>query len=158
MIWTHISAAVVAAFAMYVVMQLRIDAAEDAHKVVVLELREEHSAAAAKARDDAMTVQDIIVTQYQEAINESRKKEVTTRADAARARSDLASLRAQTAAAASRIRLPETAPSAVVEYALTANELFTECVGAYQELADTATGHAAAVELMRAAWPVVPDK
>lgn len=158
MIWTHAAAAVVAAFVTLVVMQLHIDNIESQHKVTVATLHAGYKRALAKAAEDGRLAQDTITTQYQGALNESRKREAVIRADAERARSELGSLRAYTAAAAGRIRLPETPAATVAEYALTAGELLTDCSRREQELAEKADGHAADVRTLIGAWPTLPDK
>jgi hypothetical protein len=137
------------------VAELRIDKLNSYHATAILAMRFEASERAKEAAADAQDQQREISTQYQKAINDALENQSILRADAVRARSQLASLRSQTQAAASRIAMPDTAPATIAEYATTAGELLTECSREHQELAEKADQHAASVRLMLDAWPTL---
>jgi len=149
----HIAAFAFSALALLGVQELRIDKIQANHKLAVTTLVQEHAVAAQKQKDQAIKDQAAITDNYQGALNESRIRETSLRAAAARARTAAERLRDQARTAASRIHLPQTPASAVAEYASAANELFAQCTGAYQELGEKADGHAADARTLIEAWP-----
>jgi len=153
MIATHIAALVVGAFTVLVVQQLRIDKIEARHKLAVATLVQEHETAAKKQREQALKDQARITDNYQGALNASRIRETSLRADAGHARAAAERLRKQARTAASRIHLPETAPAAIADYAVASGELLAECSRAYQELGEKADGHVSDLQTLSEAWP-----
>ena len=91
---------------------------------------------------------------YQTAVNSARDRERVLRADLVAVRDAASGLRTQAAEAARR--LAQAPAPAVLEYGIVANELFSECVDAYQDMAGKAQSHSADVRLMIDAWPVNP--
>lgn len=89
-----------------------------------------------KVKDDALT----------KANSQLRAKSV----DADRSRTELASLRDQTAN--DRLRMSKASKQAVADYAATASQLLDNCSREYQELADKAQGHAIDAGMIEA-WP-----
>lgn len=75
--------------------------------------------------------------------------------DADRSRTELASLRDQTAR--DRVRMSNATKQAVIDYAATASQLLDQCSREYQELADKADGHAIDAGMIDG-WPVMPKK
>lgn len=158
MIWTHLAAAVVGAFAVLVIQQLRIDKIEASHKLAVATLVQEHEAAVKEQREQAVKDQAHITDNYQGALNEARIRETSLRIDAGRSRAAADGLRVAARTAASRIHLPETPPATVAEFATTSGELLADCAGKYQELGEKADGHVSDLRTVTEAWPVLPPK
>ena len=100
-----------------------------------------------KALDDTIKMQRT----KDDAIKAAEQRAKTQAANAANARADADGLRAQLDGVPAR--LASATDGAVREYASAASVVFARCVGAYQELAGVADGHAADVRLMREAWP-----
>ena len=100
-----------------------------------------------KALDDTIKMQRT----KDDAIKAAEQRAAQNAAAAASARRDADGLRAQLSGVPARIA--RATDSAVREYAATASVVFVECVGAYQDLAGQADGHAADVRLMQEAWP-----
>lgn len=114
--------------------QAKIDAARA--QTAALQASKNESEKLQKVKDDALT----------KANTQLRAKSV----DADRARTELASLRDQTAS--DRLRMSQAAKQAVIDYAATASQLLDDCSRAYQELADKAQGHAIDAGMIEA-WP-----
>lgn len=148
-----IAAFVIGAFAAAGVAELRIDRLNSYHDSAIASMRFDASERRLAAEQRTRAEQSEITSKYERAINAAIENQNVLRADAVRARSQLAGLRSQVTAAASRIALPDTSPAAVAEYATTAGELLAECSRAHQELAEKADQHAASVKLMQDAWP-----
>ncbi len=100
-----------------------------------------------KALDDTIKMQRT----KDDAIKAAEQRAKTQAAAAANARADADRLRAQLDGVPAR--LASATDGAVREYASAASVVFARCVGAYQELAGVADGHAADVRLMQEAWP-----
>lgn len=98
-----------------------------------------------KARETELT------NNYLEAINEAKQREVKLAASLAAANRTADGLRVQLTEAHSR--LSAATCQTVREYAATVNELFGECVGAYQGMAGQADGHASDALMLQEAWP-----
>ena len=144
---THIAAAVLAGLLVWFIQAGRIaDADADAARYRA-EVEAEKLAGLNRLRDLEGAMND----KYQTAINQARDRERALRSDLAAVRDASAGLRAQ-AADASR-RLAQAPAPAVLEYGIVANELFSECVDAYQDMAGKAQSHSADVRLMIDAWP-----
>lgn len=54
--------------------------------------------------------------------------------------------------------LPALPPAAVLEYAAALGVVFEDCRAAYGDMAAKAAGHAADVQTLGAAWPVIPSR
>ena len=146
---THAIAALTAAGAVWVFQDARwaADVAD-----IRLSQTNEQSAAVTRARAEERAINKT----YQEALNAARTREALLRRDADRARTESDSLREQLSYAARLIA--DAPPAAVAEYATTVSGLFADCSRDYQELAGTASGHAADVRKHRGAWPVTPPE
>jgi hypothetical protein len=118
-------------------------------------MQAQHAAERAQDQADARAAETHFNTQYQEALNEARTREIALRRarDAARAESD--GLREQLSDAARRIA--DAPPAAVAEYATTVGELLAVCSRERAAFAAAADGHAADVRTLTAAWPVNPN-
>lgn len=101
------------------------------------------------------TLTETITTKYQEALNESRTREITLRRNVAVAVRESDGLREQASEAARRIA--EAPPASIAEYATTVSGLFADCSRDYQEMAGKASGHAADVRTLVEAWPVTKE-
>ena len=150
---THLAAALLGAALAVGASAFVVDNERTQHRAAILQIESTAQAAALAAADTAREQQREISTQYQKAINDAIKHQNILRADAVRARNQLASLRSQTQAAASRIAMPDTPTAAVAEYGIAAGELLADCGREYIELAEKADGHVATVRMMRDAWP-----
>ncbi len=100
-----------------------------------------------KALDDTIKMQRT----KDDAIKAAEQRAKTQAAAAANARADADRLRAQLDGVPAS--LASATDGAVREYASAASVVFARCVGAYQELAGVADGHAADVRLMLESWP-----
>ena len=98
---------------------------------------------------------ETITAKYQEALNESRAREVILRHNVAVAVRESDGLREQASEAARRIA--EAPPASIAEYATTVSGLFADCSRDYQEMAGKASGHATDVRTLVEAWPVMKD-
>ncbi len=96
-----------------------------------------------------------INTKYQEALNAARTREALLRRDRDHLRAVSDGLREQSADAARR--LASAPPAAVLEYATAVNAVYDDCRAAYGDMAAKAAGHAADVQTIGAAWPVIPS-
>ena len=108
-------------------------------------------AADARVRQAEKTIN----TNYQEALNAARTREALLRRDLDQLRAVADSLREQSADAARR--LASAPPAAVLEYATALRVVFEDCRAAYGDMAAKASGHAADVQTLGAAWPVIPS-
>lgn len=93
-------------------------------------------------------------TRYQEALNEARTHESLLQAELDRLGVVSDGLRTQAADAARR--LAGAPPAAILEYATALNVVHDDCRAAYAGMAAKAAGHAADVQTLRDAWPVIP--
>ena len=145
---TSFVAAIVAAAAAWAFQDARYTAelAEQAltHKTAELD-------AVSRVRSDERA----ITKTYQEALNAARIRENTLRRDVAAAGAQSDGLREQAAEAARR--LAAAPPAAVLEYATALGVVFEDCRAAYADMAAAAAGHAADVQTLGAAWPVIPS-
>ena len=89
--------------------------------------------------------------QIQQAITARDAQIKRVQADADGARAAAGSLRQQLAA--SRGRIAQVAPAAVVDYADTVADILGECTARYTEVARAADGHAADADALMRAWP-----
>lgn len=110
-----------------------------------------------KALDKLHTDQQIIVAQYQGALNDSRQELANANRNVAAARRESDSLRNQALFAARALADATTPDSSIREYAVTVNGLFSNCQRDYQEMAAVAQGHAVDVKTLIAAWPTLPN-
>ena len=83
--------------------------------------------------------------------NEADLRIKTLQANATVARAESVSLRS--ALAAARSALSSATADSVRNYAAALSVVFDQCVGAYQELASKADGHASDTQLIMSAWP-----
>ena len=118
-------------------------------------LRTDHQKAADAQRVQADTDQTHITTKYQGALNDARLREAALLRSVAVARAQSDGLRHQARTAARLINLPETAPSAVAQFATASAELLADCSAAYTELAAEADGHVSTIRVMQDAWPTL---
>lgn len=95
-----------------------------------------------------------VAQEYQDALNESRAREVAQRSSLASARAQSERLQHQLADA--KTRLAQAPVATVIDYTLAANAVLDDCRRAYEDMAATATGHAADVRTLIEAWPVAP--
>ena len=114
------------------------------------QIADERSAAGRRV----LAVERSINEKYQGVLNEARQKQAVLQAAADRAGRERDGLRKQLSAAEQRFA--DAAPSALIEYASTVNQLFGQCSERYTELAARADGHATDAATCRAAWPVIP--
>ena len=114
-------------------------------------IQAQHATALASANQKALDDTIKMQRAKDEAIKAAEQRAKTQAANAANARADADRLRAQLDGVPAR--LASATDGAVREYASAASVVFARCVGAYQELAGVADGHAADVRLMREAWP-----
>jgi hypothetical protein len=115
--------------------QAKIDAANAV--TVAVQAAKTESEKLQKAKDDALTKANIQL--------------LAKTVDADRSRTELASLRDQSAS--DRLRMSKAAKQAVIDYATTASELLDNCSREYQQLADKAQGHAIDAGMIDG-WPV----
>ena len=114
-------------------------------------IQAQHATALASANQKALDDTIKMQRTKDNAIKAAEQRAKTQAANAANARADADRLRAQLDGVPARVA--RATDSAVREYASAASVVFARCVGAYQELAGVADGHAADVRLMREAWP-----
>jgi preprotein translocase subunit SecF len=116
----------------------------------VAKLKAQYAAAALTDEREARATESRRSTNVQEAQNAAAKSAQSARAAAAAARTESRGLRDDLAAA--RLAAGES-PAACDQHADTVGRLFDQCSGAYQELAETAQGHANDVKMLIQAWP-----
>ena len=117
----------------------------------IADIQAQHATALARANQKALDDTIKMQRTKDEAIKAAEQRAKTQAANAANARADADSLRAQLDGVPARIA--SATDSAVREYAHAASVVFAECVRSYQELAGKADGHAADARLMLDAWP-----
>ena len=122
-------------------------------KIEAMKLATSNEVIEALRRNKVLT--ETITAKYQEALNESRAREVSLRRNVAVAVRESDGLREQASEAARRIA--EAPPASTAEYATTVSGLFADCSRDYQEMAGKASGHAADVLTLVEAWPVMKD-
>ena len=88
---------------------------------------------------------------FNKGMNDASKREAVLRSHIADAVSESHGLRQQLKVASSRAT--GATNEALVDYARTVNELFTDCTGKYQELAAKADGHAIDAVKLSDTWP-----
>lgn len=113
-----------------------------------------HAQAATLASEETARKFRAITTQYEGALNDSRKREADLRRHVAAARTESDGLR--DAIYAFRAKLPNASAATVAVAADTAAELLGACVNEYQDVAAAADGHANDARLMLDAWPSQP--
>lgn len=152
---THLAAAGLAAVLVWQFQGARLgaDLAEARADAVGEKLAVSTAQRAADAR--VRSAEQAINTNYQEALNAARTREALLRRDLDQLHAVSDSLREQSADAARR--LASAAPAAVLEYATAVNAVYDDCRAAYGDMAAKATGHAADVQTLGAAWPVIPS-
>ena len=91
------------------------------------------------------------VERYQAAIAERENALAAARAAAGKSAAAAASLRGQLAA--SRGRIAQVAPAAVVDYTDAVADVLGECAARYRGVAEAADGHAADATALMRAWP-----
>lgn len=150
---THVAAAGLAAFLAWSYQSARLGAelAEARLETTTQQLEVSTAQRAADAR--VRLAEKTINTNYLEALNAARTREALLRRDLDQLRTVSDSLREQSADAARR--LANAAPTAVLEYAAALGVLFEDCSAAYGDMAAKASGHAADVEQLISAWPVI---
>ncbi len=148
MIYTHVAAFLaglsVAAASTWHVQAWRYDAQ-------IAGIKTAHAQAATLASEEAARNFRAITTQYEGALNDSRKREADLRRNVAAARNESDGLR--DAIYAFRAKLPNATAATVAVAADTAAELLGACSAEYQDVAAAADGHAADARLMHEAWP-----
>ncbi|MEJ8294148.1 hypothetical protein WKI45_15060 [Delftia tsuruhatensis] len=152
---THLAAAGLAAVLAWSYQGARLgaDLAEARAAAVGEKLAVSTAQRAADAR--VRRAEQSINTNYQEALNAARTREALLHRDLDQLRAVSNSLREQSADAARR--LASAPPAAVLEYATALNAVYDDCRAAYGDMAAKAAGHAADVQTLGAAWPVIPS-
>ena len=117
-------------------------------------ISQKHATALASANQKALDDTIKMQRAKDEAIKAAEQRAAKNAAAADSARRAADRLRAQLDGVPARVA--RATDSAVREYASAASVVFARCVGAYQELAGVADGHAADVRLMQEAWPKQP--
>ena len=150
---THLAAAGLAAFLAWSYQGARLgaDLAEARAAAVGEKLAVSTAQRAADAR--VRRAEQSINTNYQEALNAARTREALLRRDLDQLRTVSDSLREQSTDAARR--LASAPPAAVLAYATAVNAVYEDCRAAYGDMAAKAAGHAADVQLMKSAWPLL---
>lgn len=134
----------------------RLGAGLERAKSEASQYRAEVLAEKAAASERVRKVEGDFNAKYQTAVNAARDRESSLRADLVAVRDAASGLRTQAAEAARR--LAQAPAPAVLEYGIVANELFSECVDAYQDMAGKAQSHSADVRLMIDAWPSIDTR
>ncbi len=114
-----------------------------------------YSKANAEANEVAMTLTTELQRRKDDAIAKAEERARKNESLATTARADAHSLREQLALA--RVQVPGATCTSVRDHAATLSELLGECIGAYQGMAEKATGHAADSRTLIEAWPVHKD-
>lgn len=155
-IYTHLGAAAVAAMLAWQFQGARLGAelAEARLETTTQQLATSTAQRAADAR--VRSAEQAMNTKYQGALNAARDREALLRRDLDQMRAVSDSLREQSADAARR--LASAPPAAVLEYATAVNAVYDDCRAAYGEMAAAAAGHAADVQTLGAAWPVIASR
>ncbi len=152
---THLAAAGLAAVLAWQFQGARLGA--DLAEARADALGEKLAVSTAQRAADARVrrVEQAINTKYQGALNAARDREAQLRRDLDQLRTVSDGLREQSADAARR--LASAPPAAVLEYATALGVVFEDCRAAYGDMAAAAAGHAADVQTLGAAWPVIPS-
>ncbi|OWG18352.1 hypothetical protein KDK82_1831 [Delftia sp. K82] len=154
-LYTHLAAAAVAAFLAWSYQGARLGAelAEARLETTTQQLATSTAQRAADAR--VRSAEKAMTTKYQGALNAARDREALLRRDLDQLRAVSDGLREQSADAARR--LTSAPAAAVLEYATAVNAVYDDCRAAYGDMAAKAAGHAADVQTLGAAWPVIPS-
>ena len=152
-LYTHLGAAAVAATLAWQFQGARLGAelAEARLETTTQQLATSTAQRAADAR--VRSAEQAMNTKYQGALNAARDREALLRRDRDQLLSVADGLREQSADAARR--LASAPPAAVLEYAYALGVVFEDCRAAYGDLAAKASGHAADVQTLGGAWPVM---
>ena len=152
---THLAAAGLAAFLAwnYQGARLGADLAEARADAASEKLATSTAQRAADAR--VRQAEQAMTKKYQGALNAARDREALLRRDLDHLLAVSDGLREQSADAARR--LASAPPAAVIEYATALGVVFEDCRAAYGDMAAKAAGHAADVQTLGAAWPVIPS-
>lgn len=110
-----------------------------------------HARALADANEDALKKTIAIQKRKDDAIAKSQELARQNAAAAAAAAADADSLRSQLTNTG--LQVSGATCSSVRDHATTLSGLFAECVGAYQGMAKTASGHALDARTLTEAWP-----
>ncbi|KZK32219.1 hypothetical protein A4F85_01870 [Delftia sp. GW456-R20] len=155
-LYTHLGAAAVAAALAWQFQGARLGAelAEARAEAISDKLAVSTAQRAADAR--VRSAEQTMNTKYQGALNAARDREALLRRDLDQLRAVSDSLREQSADAARR--LASAPPAAVLEYATAVNAVYDDCRAAYGDMAAAAAGHAADVQTLGAAWPVIASR
>ena len=154
-LYTHRGAAAMAAVLVWQFQGARMGAelAEAQLETTTQQLATSTAQRAADAR--VRSAEQAMNAKYQGALNAARDREALLRHDLDQLRTVTDGLREQSADAARR--LASAPPAAVIEYATALGVVFEDCRAAYGDMAAAAAGHAADVETLGAAWPVIPS-
>ena len=152
-VYAALAAAVAGAALAWAFQAARLGAELADERLQASQYREQITAERAEAGRRVLAVERTVTANYQGALNDALKKQVTLQAAADRARRERDSLRKQLSDADQRIA--DAPVAAVREYAATANKLLGQCSERYTALAIQADGHAADAATCRAAWPVI---
>lgn len=152
---THLGVAAWAALAVWVFQDARwrADVAEVRLEATNYKLDLSNAQRAADAR--IRQAEKAMSTKYQEALNAARIREAHLRTELDHLHVANDGLRWLVADADRR--LANAPPAAVLEYAAALGVVFDDCRAAYAGLAAKAAGHAADVQTLRDAWPVIPN-
>ncbi|MCB4787026.1 hypothetical protein LGR64_12125 [Delftia sp. Lp-1] len=153
-LFTHLAAAVLASVLAWQFQGARLGAelAEAKLEATTQQLATSTAQRAADAR--VRSAEQAMNTKYQGALNAARDREALLRRDLDQLRTVSDGLREQSADAARR--LASAPPAAVLEYATALGVVFEDCRAAYGGMAAKAAGHAADVQTLGAAWPLMP--
>ncbi|MGG4056534.1 hypothetical protein [Delftia tsuruhatensis] len=154
-LYTHLGAAAVAAALAWQFQgaRLGVELAEARLETTTQQLATSTAQRAADAR--VRQAEKAVATKYQGALNAARDREALLRRDRDQLLAVADGLREQSADAARR--LASAPPAAVIEYATALGVVFEDCRAAYGDMAAKAAGHAADVQTLGAAWPVIPS-
>lgn len=152
---THGAVAVLAGLLVWFYQEARLgaDLAEARLETTTQQLATSTAQRAADAR--VRQAEQAMTTKYQGALNAARDREALLRRDRDHLLAVADGLREQSADAARR--LASAPPAAVLEYATALGVVFEDCRAAYGDMAAKAAGHAADVQTLGAAWPVIPS-
>ncbi|MGE8452320.1 MAG: hypothetical protein ACN6OP_17205 [Pseudomonadales bacterium] len=155
-LYTHLAAAAVAAALAWQFQGARLGAelAEAKLETAAQQLATSTAQRAADAR--VHQAERAMNTKYQGALNAALDREALLRRDRDQLLAVSDGLREQSADAARRLAAAPTA--AVLEYATAVNAVYDDCRAAYGDMAAKASGHAADVQTLGAAWPVIPSR
>lgn len=152
---THGAVAALAALLVWYFQEARLgaDLAEARLETTTQQLATSTAQRAADAR--VRQAEQAMTTKYQGALNAARDREALLRRDRDHLLAVADGLREQSTDAARR--LASAPPAAVLEYATALGVVFEDCRAAYGDMAAKAAGHAADVQTLGAAWPVIPS-